>query len=177
MCLLALHKMHQSCAGFAYTVFINYVVFFLIEEPLRKSLIIMCNFHSTVHYAVNKLIKMYRVTRNILTQYKQNSIKSVFSSVLVFCLHSVKVCIDISITQHALVPSYSLKPRWSWSLHQILSFEYCTFRVQIGSLNSLRCCSLNFFSRSPPPLCSTKQRFSTKYCVQFHCFRCRWANT
>ena len=52
------------------------------------------------------LIKMYRVTRNILTQYKQNSIKSVFFSVLVFCLHSVKVCIDISITQHALVPSY-----------------------------------------------------------------------
>ena len=55
MCLLALHKMHQSCAGFAYTVFINYVVFFLIEEPLRKSLIIMFNFHSTVHYAVNEL--------------------------------------------------------------------------------------------------------------------------
>ena len=55
------------------------------------------------------LIKMYRVTRNILTQYKQNSIKSVFSSVLVFCLHSVKVCIDISITQHALVPSYSFE--------------------------------------------------------------------
>ena len=41
MCLLALHKMHRSCAGFAYTVFINYVVYFLIEEPLRKSLIIM----------------------------------------------------------------------------------------------------------------------------------------
>ena len=38
MCLLALHKMHRSCAGFAYTVFINYVVYFLIEEPLRKSL-------------------------------------------------------------------------------------------------------------------------------------------
>ena len=55
MCLLALHKMHQSCAGLAYTVFINYVVFFLIEEPLRKALIIMFNFHSTVHYAVNTL--------------------------------------------------------------------------------------------------------------------------
>ena len=55
MCLRALHKMHQSCAGFAYTVIINYVVFFLIEEPLRKSSIIMFNFHSTVHYAVNKL--------------------------------------------------------------------------------------------------------------------------
>lgn len=50
MCLLALHKMHQTCAGFAYTVFINYVVFFLIEEPLRKSLIIMF-----IYYAVNKL--------------------------------------------------------------------------------------------------------------------------
>ena len=120
------------------------------------------------------LIKMYRVTRNILTQYKQNSIKSAFPSVLIFCLHSVKVCIDISITQHALIP---LKPRWSWSLHQILNLEYCTFRVQIVSLNSLRCCSLNFFSRSPPLLGFTKQRFSTKYCVHFHCFRCRWANT
>ena len=119
------------------------------------------------------LIKMYRVTRNILTQYKQNSIKSVFSSVLVFCLHSVKVCIDISITQHALVPSYSFEAAMILIAHQILSFEYCTFRVQIGSLNSLRYCSLNFFSRSPRPLCSTKQRFSTKYCVQFHCFRCR----
>ena len=119
------------------------------------------------------LIKMYRVTRNILTQYKQNSIKSVFSSVLVFCLHSVKVCIDISITQHALVPSYSFEAAMILIASSDLSFEYCTFRVQIGSPNSLRCCSLNFFSRSPPPLGSTKQRFSTKYCVQFHCFRCR----
>ena len=50
MCLLALHKMHQSCAGFAYTVFINYVVYFLIEEPLRKSLIIMF-----IYYVVNNL--------------------------------------------------------------------------------------------------------------------------
>ena len=88
------HKTHQSSAGFAYTGFINYDVFF------SKSLIRMFHFYSTVHYAASSLIKMYRVERNILTRYEQNSIKSVFSSVLVFCPYSLKVCIDISITRH-----------------------------------------------------------------------------
>ena len=47
----------------------------------------------------SNLIKMFRVKRNILTMYEQKSIKSLFSSVLVFCPQKFEICIDISIFQ------------------------------------------------------------------------------
>ena len=47
----------------------------------------------------SNLIKMFKVKRNILTLYEQKSIKSLFSSVLVFCSQNFEVYIDISIFQ------------------------------------------------------------------------------
>ena len=48
----------------------------------------------------SNLIKMFRVNRNILTLYEKKSIKSPFSSVLVFCSQNFEIYIDISIYRY-----------------------------------------------------------------------------
>ena len=45
----------------------------------------------------SNLIKIFRVNRNILTLYEKKSIKSPFSSVLVFSSQNFEIYIDISI--------------------------------------------------------------------------------
>ena len=67
-------------------------------------------------------------------------------------------------TQHLLVVSNS--------------FEAMMILIALSeSLNLLKCWSLNSFSRSLPPLGSTKQKTFSKGCAQLHCFSCRWAKT
>ena len=44
----------------------------------------------------SNLIKMFKVKRNILTLYEKKFIKSIFSSVLVFCFQNFEIYIDIS---------------------------------------------------------------------------------
>ena len=44
----------------------------------------------------SNLIKMFKVKKNILTLYEKKSIKSLFSSVLVFCFQNFEIYIDIS---------------------------------------------------------------------------------
>ena len=67
-------------------------------------------------------------------------------------------------TQHVLVVSNS--------------FEAMMILIALSeSLNLLKCWSLNSFSRSLPPLGSTKQKTFSKGCAQLHCFSCRWAKT